>query len=94
MWFWGDGDQGLAAEPGDHGGAPCLGAGVVIGRIPFRLECGLRAGGDPAENSVAAFARPGRALIVGVGGRESAEAARRPGVSGISLWGQSGMALT
>jgi hypothetical protein len=86
LWFLGDGDQGLAAEPGDHGGAPCLGAGLVIGRIPFRLECGLRAGGDPAENLVAAFARPRRVLIVGVGagGRESAEAARRPGVSGVS----------
>ena len=82
MWFSGDGDQLLAAEPSDHGATPCQGACVVIGHFPFRFDHGLRVSADPVENLLAAGAGPipGAVVEIGLGGRESAEAAARPGV--------------
>lgn len=82
MWFSGDGDQVLAAEPGDHGATPCQGACVVIGHFPFRFDHGLRVSADPVENLVSACQGPGFGAVVevGLGGREAAEAAARPGV--------------
>jgi len=58
LWFSGDGDQVLAAEPGDHGTTQCGGADVVIGHFPFRFDHAPRVSADPVENLLATGAGP------------------------------------
>jgi hypothetical protein len=55
LWFSGDGDQVLAAEPGDHGAAPCDGADVMIGHFPFNFDIILRvsAENEPTRQPIA-----------------------------------------
>ena len=79
MWFLGDGDKVLAAEPGDHGAPPGGGAGVVIGHFPFLFEHALRVSADPVENFMTIGAGPPLCLVVeiGLGGGEAGEAAAR-----------------
>jgi hypothetical protein len=79
LWFSGDGDQLLAAEPGDHGATPCGGADVVIGHFPFNFDIILRVSVDPVENLMSTCARPPFCAVmeVGLSGSESSEAAAR-----------------
>ena len=75
----GDGDQLLAAEPGDHGASPCGDARVMIGHFPCGFDFILRVSADPVENFKSTRARPPFCAVMEVGlcGSESGEAAAR-----------------
>ena len=69
----------LAAEPGDHGAAPCDGADVMIGHFPVNFNIILRVSAGPVENFKSPRARPPFCAVmeVGLSGSESSEAAAR-----------------